>query len=117
MFPHAAHNFWEYYWAIVALNLFSFSPVPAPPLLSGNHLFVLCIYDSIFVLFIHFFKDSTYKWNHPVSAFLCIVIFVKSVSKFSIIMTMWILQLGHKEYFWYQYFLVPAFLSGSVARI
>ena len=43
---------------------------PSLPLTSGNHQFVLCVYqsDSAFCLLIHLFclLDSTYEWNHMI---------------------------------------------------
>ena len=45
------------------LTHFSTPPIP---LSSGNHLLVLCIYDSLSVLFVHLScsLDSTHKWNY-----------------------------------------------------
>ena len=50
-----------------SLTYFFLSFVPLP---SGNHLFVLCIYDCFcFVMFVHLFCffDSTYKWDPHIS--------------------------------------------------
>ena len=41
---------------------------------SGNHLLVLCVYDSDSVfMFVHLFciLDDIYKWNHMTFVFLC----------------------------------------------
>ena len=43
-------------------------------LLPGNHLFVLCINESISVLFAHLFcLDSTYKWNYTIFVFIWLI--------------------------------------------
>ena len=66
--PHCIFHTGDFYFATWSLYFFisltSFFPPPTP-LPSGNHLFVLCIYN--YVLFIHLFcfLDSKYKWNHP----------------------------------------------------
>ena len=38
----------------------------------GNHLFILCIYDSVSVLLFIYFLASTCKWNHTCFVFLCL---------------------------------------------
>ena len=49
-------------YLLIFLNYF-FS---LPTLTLGNYLFVLCIYNSVSVLFVHllYFQDSTYKLDH-----------------------------------------------------
>ena len=61
---------WLIYFAMGSLylliSLTYFSP-PPNSLSSGNHLFVLCIYDSFcLVMFVHlfWFLGSIYRWNH-----------------------------------------------------
>ena len=46
-----------YNWGLYLLIPFIYlsNPPPHPSLLSGNHLFVLCIYESVFVLFCFLF--------------------------------------------------------------
>ena len=65
-------------WNFVHLNLPHLFAFPNP-LSSGHHLFILWIYNSIsvsfFCLFIFVFLDSTYKWNHLVFDFLCMIYF------------------------------------------
>ena len=65
-------------WNFVHLNLPHIFAFPNP-LSSGHHLFILWIYNSIsvsfFCLFIFVFLDSTYKWNHLVFDFLCMIYF------------------------------------------
>ena len=60
-------------WKFVPLNFphLFYSSYP-PHLFSSNHLFVLCTYGSVSVLFVHLFGilDSTYEWNHMVFVFL-----------------------------------------------
>ena len=53
---------------------FSLSPTTLLP--SGNHHFVLCIYESVSVLFVHLFcsLDPAYKWNQKVFVSLCLII-------------------------------------------
>ena len=45
------------------------------PLPSGDHLFVLCVYESVFGLFCLFacFSDSIYKGNHTAFVFLWLI--------------------------------------------
>ena len=61
-------------YLLVSLTYFTHLPTPLP---TGNHLFVLCIYDFVSVLLCLFFcfLDSTYKWNHVVFVFLCLTYF------------------------------------------
>ena len=89
------HNYWLYSpcctlhpvthlfcnWKFVPLDLphifhFSFQPL----LFSSNHLFALCIYDFVLILFVTAFQftvsDSTYKWNHTVFVFLHLTLHV-----------------------------------------
>ena len=49
------------FYLLISLTYLTHPPTPLP---SGNHLFVLCIYDSFcFNMFVHLFcvLDSTYK--------------------------------------------------------
>ena len=46
----------------------SLIPTPLP---NANHHLVLCIYDSVFVLFC--FLDPTHKWDYVVFIFLCLI--------------------------------------------
>ena len=83
-FPHWI-NFipWLIYFVIgsfyILISLTYFFP-PASPLLSGNHLFALCIYNCFF--FVHFFciLDSTHKWNHTLFVFLSLSVCFISLS-------------------------------------
>ena len=63
----------------ILISLTYFFP-PATPLLSGNHLFALCIYNCFF--FVHFFciLDSTHKWNHILFVFLSLSVCFISLS-------------------------------------
>ena len=81
-------------WLTIFLTVYIFSPwliyflteilyfltsthfrYPPGPFFSGNHLF-LCIYDSVSLLFyLLCVLDSTYKWNHTVFVFLCLIYF------------------------------------------
>ena len=57
-------------YLLIFLSYFSPFLYPLP---CGNHLLVLCLYDSVcFVVFIHLFwyLDSTCKWNHIIFVFL-----------------------------------------------
>ena len=50
-------------YKFILLNPFTFSLSPPNPIPSSNHQFVFCIYESVSILFVHFFcsLDSTYK--------------------------------------------------------
>ena len=50
-------------YQFMLLNLFTFSLLPPAPLYSGNYQTVLCIYESVPVLFVHLFcsLDFAYK--------------------------------------------------------
>ena len=61
----------------VLLNPFtSFTHSPTS-ILSGNHYFGLCVYESVSILFVHLFcsLDSTWKWNHVLFVFLWLTYF------------------------------------------
>ena len=66
---------WFVYFIIAILYLFIslihfFTPLSFH--LFGNHLFLLCIYKTIFVsLCLFIFFISTYKWNYTSFIFLC----------------------------------------------
>ena len=53
-------------WKFVPFNLSQLFFFSLPTLTLGNYLFVLCIYNSVSVLFVHllYFQDSTYKLDH-----------------------------------------------------
>ena len=55
-------------YLLIFITYFSTLPTPIP---TGNHLFVLCIYDTVSVLLCLFtcFIDSTYRWNHATLVF------------------------------------------------
>ena len=61
-------------YLLISLTHFFHSPTS---FLSGNHLFVLCIYDSVSVLlclFICFaFLDSIHKWKYMIFVFLWLI--------------------------------------------
>ena len=73
------HSSWLFcnYW-FVLLNPFTIftwpHPVPFPP---ENYQSVLCICESVSVLFACLFcsLDSTHKWNQMVFVFLCLIYF------------------------------------------
>ena len=58
----------ESLYLLIFITYFSTLPTPIP---TGNHLFVLCIYDtvSVFLCFFTCFIDSTYRWNHAALVF------------------------------------------------
>ena len=55
-------------YQFVLINPFSFSPSSSNTPSSGNNQSVLCIYESVSILFFHLYcsLDYTYKWNHTV---------------------------------------------------
>ena len=63
---------------VCTLNPLHLFHLPPPTLLpSVNHQFVLYIYESVSVLFVHLFCfiESSYKWNYAVIVFLCLTYF------------------------------------------
>lgn len=58
-----------HHWKIVLLGpLPSFYPPSIP--ISGNHQFVFWIHESVLCLFV---LDATYKWEHTVFVFVCLI--------------------------------------------
>ena len=78
--PHCTFHRYDIYFAtgnlypLISLTYFS----PPHSFLSGNHLIALSVYDFlIMVVHLFYFSDSTYKWNHTVSFFLCWADFIQ----------------------------------------
>ena len=65
-----------YSWKLYFLIPITSFPIGIPPPLC-QPLIVLCVYESVFVSFVHlfYFLNSTYKWDHTVFVFLCLTRF------------------------------------------
>lgn len=73
-------------WWFVSLNSLLYY-VHCIPFHFFNHLFVLCFYESVFILlcFLCCFLGSSHKWDHMIFVFFCVTYLTKHLIYFRLI--------------------------------